>query len=105
MLNTNQSIFLNVSESCLIHKGFEELTLIFIITFRIKKPKSTLLPKKKIQQKGSSGWLKMFPISAMALAIFLGLLYLFAPDILYKMLGFSIRISPELNYVNGAPPM
>ncbi|KAL4237335.1 hypothetical protein ACF0H5_002053 [Mactra antiquata] len=48
-------------------------------------------------------WLKSMPIQALAFAVLLGLLYLFAPQSLHKLLDFSIRISPELDYVDGPP--
>ncbi|XP_052272176.1 uncharacterized protein LOC127872805 isoform X2 [Dreissena polymorpha] len=50
-------------------------------------------------------WTKSFPLTAVAFAVFLGLLYLFAPSALHKLLDFSIRITPELEYTNGAPPV
>ena len=58
-------------------------------------------------KKGSSGldWLKWFPLQAIAVAVFLGLLYLFAPDSLHKLLDFTLRFSPELKYVDGPPPV
>ncbi|XP_060582066.1 uncharacterized protein LOC132738570 isoform X2 [Ruditapes philippinarum] len=66
-------------------------------------------PKRSVPQlpvkKSSSDWLKWFPIQAIAVAVFLGLLYLFAPDSLHKLLDFSLRFSPELKYVDGPPPM
>lgn len=63
--------------------------------------------KKAVYQSKTKtpGWLKSFPLAAIAFAVFLGLLYLFAPNTLHRLLDFSLRISPELDYVNGPPPV
>ena len=50
-------------------------------------------------------WMKSFPIQAIALAVFLGLIYLAAPESLHKFLDFTLRFTPELKYVDGPPPV
>jgi len=65
-------------------------------------PRVVVTPKRSPD---TGGWLKSFPLQAVAFAVFLGLLYLFAPGILHRFLDFSLKINPELNYVNGAPPV
>jgi len=74
-----------------------------------KKPKVAAKVKKTVSSKivatQSPGWVKAFPVTAIGFAVLLGLLYMFAPDLLHRFLDFSLRISPELNYVNGAPPV
>lgn len=71
----------------------------------VAKPKKAApkLPVKKTSQ--IPDWLKSFPLQAIAFAVFLGLLYLFAPKSLHKLLDFTLRLSPELKYVNGPPPV
>ena len=49
--------------------------------------------------------MKSFPIQAIALAVFLGLIYLAAPESLHKLLDFTLRFTPELKYVDGPPPV
>lgn len=74
----------------------------------VEKPKSAVKKVQKVSHKVPSktpGWLKSFPLAAIAFAVFLGLLYLFSPNTLHRLLDFSLRISPELNYVNGPPPV
>lgn len=76
---------------------------------RLKEPKTRKVPVT--DQKAKQGtavipdWLKSFPIQAVALAIILGLIYLAAPESLHKLLDFSLRLSPELKYVDGPPPV
>ncbi|KAL3873508.1 hypothetical protein ACJMK2_036617 [Sinanodonta woodiana] len=63
-------------------------------------------PKKEtLIRTGCPAWVKSFPLHAIALAIFLGLVYLINPDWLDKLANFTLRISPELKYVNGPPPI
>lgn len=64
---------------------------------------SEMLPRQ--QPKNIPDWLKWFPIQAVALAVILGLIYLAAPESLHKLLNFTLRLSPELKYVDGAPPV
>ncbi|XP_053408387.1 uncharacterized protein LOC123564827 [Mercenaria mercenaria] len=71
----------------------------------VAKPKK-IVPKLPVKKESKvPDWLKSFPLQAIAFAVFLGLMYLFAPKSLHKLLDFSLRFSPELKYVNGPPPM
>ena len=68
------------------------------------KPKS-LKKVKKVHQSVLPAWLSSFPTQLALTAALLFLLYLLAPESLHKMLDFSFRISEDLNYVDGAPPV
>ncbi|XP_041353750.1 uncharacterized protein LOC121371719 [Gigantopelta aegis] len=52
----------------------------------------------------SRSWLRSAPLQFTALALLAGMVYLMDSDIVDKFFNFSIRISPELRYVNGPPP-
>ncbi|XP_067682789.1 nuclear migration protein unc-83-like isoform X1 [Haliotis asinina] len=53
----------------------------------------------------TSSWLSSCPVQVAAVMLLAGIVYLFDPSILQDMANFSIRISPELKYVNGPPPV
>ncbi|XP_052767291.1 uncharacterized protein LOC128208037 [Mya arenaria] len=72
------------------------------------EPQKTEKAAKKVKAEkkiGLPSWLRSFPLQAVAFAVFLGMLYLFAPKSLHKLLDFTFRITPELDYVNGPPPV
>ncbi len=45
------------------------------------------------------------PVQVAAVMLLAGIVYLFDPSIIQDMANFSIRISPDLKYVNGPPPV
>lgn len=85
----------------------ETTTAVYAKPQPLRSPHPKPRPSSHVTSEGSSiiSWLKYFPLQAIALAVLLGLIYLAAPDALHRLLDFTMRISPELEYVNGAPPM
>lgn len=85
-----------------MHRYLKHVSLFYRIVEVTKRKR--VVPRSPVKKMSwVPGWLKSFPLQAIAFAVFLGLMYLFAPNSLTKLLDFSLRLSPELNYVNGPP--